>query len=237
MISVRILSCVLLAGAAVWAEVSPRGHWTGAVEIPEHALAMEVDMDSTEKGWIGSVSIPAQNASGIPLSGITFAEGKLVFHIQGAPGDPTFTGTVSADGQKLSGQFSQGPSTFPFHFSRAGDPKVTVPKSSPAVAKEFVGTWEGTLEAGQSLRLVLKLSNDENGAKAVLVSLDQGGGEIPVSSIEQKDASLALQVSAVGGQYSGEINKAGTELTGTWTQSGNELPLKFKKAAPDAPKP
>jgi hypothetical protein len=38
-------------------------------------------------------------------------------------------------------------------------------------------------------------------------------------------------VNMVGGRYEAEINKEGSELNGTWTQSGNGLPLKLKKAA------
>ena len=37
----------------------------------------------------------------------------------------------------------------------------------------------------------------------------------------------------VGGQYEAEINKEGSELNGTWTQGGNSLPLKLKKAVQD----
>ena len=130
----------------------------------------------------------------------------------------------------MTGEFTQGPGSFPFKFSRTGDPKVEVEKASPAVAKDFLGSWEGTLE-GPGLRLVLKISNDAGGAKAVLISLDQGGVEIPASAIEQKDSKLTLTVNMVGGKYEAEINKESSELSGTWTQGGNGLPLKLKKAA------
>ena len=158
-------------------------------------------------------------------------DGKLAFHIKGPPGDPTFTGTLSADGKTFTGDFTQGSGKFPFSFSRAGDPKVELAKPSPAVAKEFVGNWEGTLEADKQLRLVLKMSNEASGSKAVLISLDQGAMEIPVSTIEQKESRLAMEVKLVGGRYEGEINKDGSELNGSWTQAGNTLPLKLKKAA------
>jgi hypothetical protein len=130
----------------------------------------------------------------------------------------------------MTGDFTQGSGKFPFKFTRTGDPKVEEVKPSPAVAKNFVGTWEGTLE-GPGLRLVLKISNDESGAKATLNSLDQGNIELPVSAIAQKDSKLMIEVKMVGGQYEAEINKESTELTGTWTQRGNSLPLKLKKAA------
>jgi len=82
---------------------------------------------------------------------------------------------------------------------------------------------------------VLKLNNDEKGANATMVSVDQGGAEIPVTTIEQKDTKLTLLVKAVGGEYHAEINKDGTELNGTWSQNGNELPLTLKKKAAEAP--
>ena len=58
-----------------------------------------------------------------------------------------------------------------------------------------------------------------------------------MSGIEQKDAKLNLVVRVVGGEYRGEISKDGTESTGTWTQAGNDLPLKLKKKGSDAAKP
>jgi len=231
------IGALWIAGAlSVRAQDGPRGHWSGSVEVPNQTLAMEVDLDKGPSGWTGSISIPAQNVSGIPLDAITFTNGKCTFRLKGVPGDPTFTGTLSADGKTMTGDFTQGPATFPFKFSRTGDPKVEESKTSPAVAKDFLGSWEGTLE-GPGLRLVLKMSNDANGAKAVLVSLDQDGAEIPVSSINQKDSRLTLLVKIVGGQYEAEINKEGSELNGTWTQGGNSLPLKLKKAAAQDKKP
>jgi uncharacterized membrane protein len=81
------------------------------------------------------------------------------------------------------------------------------------------------------------MSNEASGAKAVLITVDQGGNEIPVATIDQKDSKLTLVVNMVGGRYEAEINKEGSELNGTWTQGGNALPLKLKKAAAQAKQP
>jgi len=224
------IGAFLMAGTlSICAQDAPRGHWSGSVEVPGQSLAMEVDLDHVTNGWIGSVSIPAQNASGIPLDAISFTNGKCTFHIKSAPGDPTFVGTFSADGKTMTGELTQGPGKFPFKFARAGEPRVEVTKSSPPLAKEYLGDWEGTLDAGQALRLILKMSNDAGEAKAVLVSVDQGGAEIPVSAIEQKNSKLTLALKAIDGQYQAEINKEGSELNGTWTQGGNDFPLKLRK--------
>lgn len=226
----------MAAAHSGWAQAGMRGHWSGSVEVPNQTLAMEVDLDQRSNGWIGSISVPAQNASGIPLDAIAFTNGKCTFRIKGGPGAPTFTGTLSADGKTMAGDFTQGGGSFPFKFSRTGDPKVEEVKASPAVTRNFLGTWEGALE-GPGLRLVLKISNDASGAKAILISVDQGDTEIPVSAIEQKDSRLTLLLKMIGGQYEADINKEGTELNGTWTQGGNGLPLKMKKAGAQDKKP
>jgi hypothetical protein len=237
--SIPVLMLSWLGGpTSISAQSDMRGHWTGDLETSNATLSLEVDLDKTATGWVGSVSIPAQKASGLPLDAISFSEGKGSFRIKGAPGDPTFTGTLSADGKTLQGEFSQGPTTLPLKLSRTGDAKVEVAQASPPVAAEFLGRWEGTLEAGGGkLRLILTISNGKAGSEAVLVSVDQGNAEIPVSTITQTGTKLVLKVNAVGGGYEGEINGEGTQLTGSWTQLGNTLPLTLKKAAPASPKP
>jgi uncharacterized protein len=210
----------------------PRGHWSGSVSIPNQPLSMEVDLDKAGSGWIGSISVPAQNISGLPLEAVNFTNGKVTFRIKGPPGDPTFTGTISDDGKTLSGDFTQGPGNFPFRFNRTGDPKVELPKANASIAKEFLGTWEGTLDAGELLPLALRISNESSGATAVLISPKQNNAQIPVNTIEQKESKLTLEARLAGGRYEAEINKDGSELRGSWTQAGNTFPLKLKKTSP-----
>jgi hypothetical protein len=229
-----LAACLWIAcAAAASAQSDMRGHWSGNLDTPGGSLGMEVDLDKTPTGWIGSISIPAQGASGLPLDGVAFSDGKGSFHIKGGPGDPGFTGTLSADGKSLEGTFSQGPASLPLKLTRTGEAKVEIPKASPAVAAEFLGTWEGAIQPG--LRVVLTISNGKAGAEALMVSPDQGNARIPVSAVTQNGTKITLDVKAVGGGYEGEINKEGTEFNGTWTQRGNSAPLQFKKAP--APKP
>ena len=220
---------LLLAGAAS-AQECPKGHFCGAIEVPNQTMKIEVDLDKTAKGWIGSISMPEQGASGIPLGDFAVKGGKCVFAIKGGPGDPTFTGAVTDEGKTVAGEFKQGPGSFPFKMTRTGAAKVESIKASPAVAKEFTGKWTGALEAGQTLRLELTITNGADGSTADLVSIDQGGAAIPVTSIEVKGTKLVMIVKAVAGDYKAEINKEGTELNGELTQGGQGLPLKMTKA-------
>ena len=224
--------CLWIACAgAVSAQNDARGHWTGSIDTPAGAMAMEVDLDKTASGWIGSLSIPAQGASGIPLDPVTFADGKLSFSMKGPAGAPGFSGTLSADGKTLDGNLSMGPQALPLKLTRTGEAKVEVPKPSPPVSAEFLGTWEGTVNFGAPLRLTVTISNGKAGAEAVMVSLDQGNANIPVSAITQKGTKLSLDVKAVGGGNEGEMNKEGTQIDGTWSQLGMSTPLLLKKAA------
>lgn len=223
--------CLGIAFAgSVFAQSDIRGHWSGTIESPVGALVMEVDLDKAADGWIGSISIPAQNATGLPLDKITFADGKGSFHIKAGPGDPAFIGTLSADGKTLDGTFTQGPQSIPLKFNRTGEAKVELPRASPPVADQFLGTWEGTVSFGQPLRLRLVISNGKDGSEATLTSIDQGNGQIPVSTITQTGTKLTLIVKAVGGDYTGEINSQGTEIKGSWTQVGMTTDLVLTKA-------
>ena len=217
---------------AAMAQEDARGHWTGKLEGPNNqTITMELDFDKAAKGWIGSLSIPEQKLAGLSLESVDFQGGKLNFVLMKA-GDksPGFTGKLSADGNSITGEMSQGGGvTLPLTLKRNGEAKVELPKSSPAVPKELTGKWEGTLEAGMSLRLVLNIENNETGAIATLVSVDQGGAKIPVANIEHKDGKLTLKVTMVNGGYEGKLNKEGTTLTGDWSQNGNTLPLVFSR--------
>jgi hypothetical protein len=215
----------------LFAQSDMRGHWSGTIQAPGGSLGMEVDLDKTSDGWIGSISIPAQNASGMPLDNISFADAKGTFRLKGGPGDPTFTGTLSADGKTLDGNFVQGPMSLPLKLSRTGEANVVVPKPSPPVADQFLGTWEGSINFGQTLRVVVTITNTKTGAEAQMLSPDQGNAKIPVGGITALGSKLLLLVPAVGGSYQGDINKEGTQIDGTWTQLGMMTDLVLKKSA------
>ncbi|HWE51898.1 MAG TPA: hypothetical protein VG273_19040 [Bryobacteraceae bacterium] len=231
-----VTGCLWVACAGVAAGQSDmRGHWSGTLETPGGPLVMEVDLDKPASGWIGSISIPAQGAEGLPLGTVSFTGGKAAFHIKSALGDPAFTGALSADGKTLDGTFTQGTASLPLKFSRNGDAMVVLPKTSTAVTAQFLGTWEGKIDAGPGLRIVLKISNGKSGAEASMASPDQGNVPIPVSAVVQTGSKLNLEVNAIGGGYVAEINKEGTQLKGTWTQTGNSIELVLTKTAGSKP--
>ena len=206
------------------------GHWEGAVSVQGKDLKIDVDLVAKADKWEGAAGFPDMNAKGLVLSGITVKGEAISFGIKGVPGDPTFTGTLSTDSKTLAGDFTQGPVTGTFTLAWKGEPKLEAPPKNAALTKDFEGAWEGSLEVnGVTLRLNLKLANQDGGATGTLISVDQGGAEIPLNSIIQTDAHLKFTVPGVGGAYEGDLKDG--QLTGMWTQGPGSLPLSFKRAA------
>ncbi len=104
-----------------------------------------------------------------------------------------------------------------------------VPHSALAQAKDITGVWQGTLEAGKTLRTVVKISKGADGElKGQFYSIDQGGQSIPVSSVKVDGSSVKMSLVAIGGSYDGKLTSDGSEMDGTWTQGGGSLPLNLK---------
>ncbi len=110
-------------------------------------------------------------------------------------------------------------------------------------ANDITGNWMGTLKvSGVELRVVFKVSEDENGKLvAVLDSPDQGAFGILVDSVIYIDPNIKFTVPAVKGFYEGEIK--GDSIVGTWNQR-MQLPLTLKRSEeieppkrPQEPKP
>ena len=235
---------VVVPAAFLLAQTSadPSGHWEGTVRIPEMELKIEVDLAKNSKGELAGIfATPTQGLKGFPLSTVT-VEGRSVRFVLKADKEPsTFVGVVSADGKSISGEASQAGKSAPFSLTRTGEARIPPAPRNPPIGKEYEGTWNGTLDAGQGpIRLILKMANQPDGTAAgTIASPDGSGVEVPIG-IAQKAANLTIEVPSVGASFAGVLNPAKTELAGTWiqgTQGSTGLPLTFRRtAAPDGKK-
>ena len=82
-----------------------------------------------------------QNAKDLPLGNITVKGKEVSFEITGVPGSPTLKGTLSDDGQKISGQFMQGGQSFPCAMSRSAGLKD---KAKQALAASMRSSTRGS---------------------------------------------------------------------------------------------
>jgi murein DD-endopeptidase MepM/ murein hydrolase activator NlpD len=96
----------------------------------------------------------------------------------------------------------------------------------------ITGLWRGTLgNASGGLRLTVELTRNNDGTlSALLRSLDQGGGPIPVSRAVQTGDSLFLDIAVIGARYAGKLNADQTQIVGMFDQGG-QTPLTFSRGS------
>ena len=97
-------------------------------------------------------------------------------------------------------------------------------------AKDVEGSWQGTLEvAGQKLRLVLTVTKSDAAYTGKLDSLDQGA-TIPIDTITVNGDAVRLEIKSLAVVFEGALNKERTELSGKFSQGGEQYPLTFKRS-------
>src|ERR1700748_1953498 len=86
---------------------------------------------------------------------------------------------------------------------------VVVPSTLRAQDKDITGNWQGTLQAGQGLRIVMKVTKDDGKLKAVSYSIDQGGQPMGISSITVNGTSVNFAISVLDVTYVGTLSPDG----------------------------
>ena len=87
------------------------GTWNGAIMAGGMEIGIVVKFNLDESGQLaGTIDVPDQGAEGLVLGGLKAEGKKITFMIDdpGAPGEPTFSGTLDDTGKKIDGDFTQG---------------------------------------------------------------------------------------------------------------------------------
>jgi uncharacterized protein (TIGR03435 family) len=98
-------------------------------------------------------------------------------------------------------------------------------------AQDLAGIWQGTMQAGQELRMVVKISKDDaGGLKAVLYNIDQPGGQGIAGVVTQQGLAVKLTIPGAGASYEGKLDSDANLITGTFKQGDQTLALNLKRA-------
>ena len=202
------------------------GDWNGKLKVGEAELRLVLHVtkgdDGSLKATLDSID---QGASGIPVNAVTLKDSKFNLTVDAVHG--TYDGKVNADGSEIAGTWTQG-QPLELNFHRGGIAAKPAPK--PAKASDIDGDWLGTLDTGMGkLRLVLHITNTEDGLMANVDSLDQGANGIPVTTITRAGAALKFDMKSIAANYDGMISADLGRFSGTWTQLGKSWPLAFKR--------
>jgi len=101
----------------------------------------------------------------------------------------------------------------------------TLPASGQLTNDQIVGSWQGVLNAGQEIRLVFNISeNEDHSLKATMDSPDQGAMGIPLGELTLTEDSIRIKAPSLNGYYIGEIASEST-ISGEWHQSGMSFKL------------
>lgn len=96
----------------------------------------------------------------------------------------------------------------------------------------LAGNWQGTLQAGKAIRVVLQIATaGTGGGHATLYIIDQSPDGIFIPSLTVQGSNLKFAIPAIAGtSYEGTVSADGGSIPGTWTQGKNSLPLTFQRA-------
>ena len=147
-------------------------------------------------------------------------EGRRVTVVIG-PDNLRFEGDLSADGQKLTGQFTPGNAQI-FAFERGVfAPFITTPETE-AVS----GDWHGVLTAGAaSMRLAMHL-----GAMSRFDSVDEGANGI-IAHLSVAGRRVTVNVPRIAAVFEGDLSEDGARLSGEWRQASQRFPFVLERGA------
>ena len=242
--STALLSALLLSSAVTFGALATNdlaGNWKGTLEVGQAKLRLLFKVSRTPDGVLtAKLDSLDQGARDIPVETVVAKDNAVRMEVKLVQG--VYEGAFDAAGKKITGTWQQGPQPLPLTLERtqgtvvAAEPEKLSPAdlaASKQAAQKLTGVWNGTLAAGGAgLRLKVKITKTSAGAATGSIeSVDQGAKDIPLSAITCKESAVHFEARGIGAHYDGTLSPAGVILTGKWHQSGQALPLEFKKAA------
>jgi len=239
-----LLSALLLTSAVAFGATATNdlaGNWKGALEVGQAKLRLLFKVTRTPEGVLtAKMDSLDQGARDIPVKTIVAKDNTVRMEVKSVQG--VFEGSFDETGKKINGTWQQGPNSLPLTLERsqgtsaAAEPEKLSPAdlaASKLAAQKLTGVWNGTLAAGATnLRLKVTITKTSSGAATgSFESVDQGAKDIPLSAITCKEGAIHFEARGIGASYDGTLSPAGVILTGQWHQSGQSMPLEFKKAA------
>lgn len=214
---------------------SPAGRWEGEIDANYVKLIVVVSLSNKENLWTGTISIPGQGLRDSPLGSISVKGADVSFALAAVPGEPVYKAKLSADGLTLTGALDQAGQVTPIAFGRrsalesAARFQATPEKGQPGQGIE--GSWQGTIDAGGGLRVVVKIRKADTALTALLDSPDQSLIDMAIDTITLKEKTLRFELTRINATFEGTLSADGSEVTGKWDQGSASFPLSLRRLA------
>ncbi len=226
--AIGLATSLILTGLA-WSQpvaAPPREktqNWHGTLQAGPARLRLQFAWQAGDGGgWQGNITSLDQGNIKIPLTSIQFQDGQWTLKAQSVGG--SFVGAASEDQQSLQGTWKQNGMEFPLQLKKG------LFADADKEAGKLVDAWRGSIDvAGQKLELQVRRLQNEDGEEEVLFdSLTQQAMGV-AATLDVDGTDVTLRVPAIMGKFTGKLNDAGDQATGTWEQLGNKFPLELRK--------
>ncbi len=128
------------------------GQWEGNISIMGYDLNIIVKLETVNDSLTGTIDIPQQNASNLPLSNIYYNFPKLSFVLEVPNGDAEFDGEIVQD--SIKGSFKQSGIKGTFHLARSkGDNQKFLEDEIAPYIEEEVTFYNGDIKLSGTLTL------------------------------------------------------------------------------------
>jgi hypothetical protein len=215
-----------------------QGYWKGTLKPGNTTLRVILKIAERADGTFRVAGdSPDQGGKDIEATAITYHRPTVKVEFGGIGG--YYEGTVDDNDRVITGNWMQGDKPLPLTLERAKpetaaalDPAIEAQKDySYTSPNDLPGHWQGTLDvkqAGIKLRLAVNIARLPDGKfSCTMISLDQGGTEIPANNIQYTPPSVHLEWSAIGSSFYGKLENG--KISGAWRQGGGALPLVLER--------
>jgi hypothetical protein len=171
----------------------------------------------------------------LPASAVTYHPPVVRIEFGGIGG--VYEGRVNTRDKEILGTWTQGETSKPLPLNlsltapHAGQDQEANKDYSHTGPTDLPGHWKGTLDikrANIKLQLVLNIARMPDGTlSGSLVSVDQGGTEIPASLVQYTPPNARMEWKAIGAAFYGKLENG--KLSGAWRQGGGALPLVLER--------
>jgi hypothetical protein len=215
-----------------------QGYWKGTLKVEKTTLRVDLKIAERADGTFRVTGdSPDQGGSDIEATAVTYHRPTLKVEFGGIMG--SYEGAVDESDRVITGNLVSNGHPLPLTLERAKpetaaalDPAIEAQKDySYTGPNDLPGHWQGTLDVKQSgvkIRLAVNIARLPDGKfSATMISLDQGGAEIPANNIQYISPNVRLEWSAIGGSFNGKLENG--KISGAWRQGGGALPLVLER--------
>jgi RNA polymerase sigma factor (sigma-70 family) len=214
-----------------------QGYWKGTLKAGNTILRIAVRIAERADGTfrVSGDSLD-QGSKDVEATAVSYHQPTVKVEFGGI--GAVFEGTVDGTDRVITGTLTQGDKTMPFTLERA-QPETAAALDQAEAQKDYShtgpndlpGHWQGILDvkqAGVKLRLAINIAKMPDGKfSCTMISLDQGGAEIPANNIQFIPPNVHVEWNAIGGSFNGKLENG--KITGAWRQGGGAVPLVLER--------